>query len=337
MKKFTVKELSIAAIQLASMLGLVPLVKDEQKCLSRISATVQKLLVQALQDEGASETLRSAAILLADGVANLYSGTTGPIPLLIPAQASAFRLKLTYAQREKFWQELSGSMLALVEVSDLSAAEKLARRAAMPPEARIKHQQDLAMVTRMATSIAMNSTWEIALAFLAATDAVWVSHNQEALEAALFSHFSSGQGRAQVDDKVAILWPKSGTSSWSLLDVVQVTVSLDRSRLQGNPVVQKMIRHPAAHLPVKTTLGTVFEKLAASVEPGMDPTEVAKNLLKDVESAARRRIRELDAAKKERSKQATAAAEARLLEQLKGLPDNLRDALKKNPDLLKQI
>jgi len=333
MKAVNIKDLSISALQLVTLLGLPDLYKEEDKALSRIRSAIQKLVVRAIRDDSLHDVVRSAVQLLAEGVKTLYKGSTGP------QYGDPIRhLRLPRAEREKFWPELSANVQALANKPLLTKEEEGARRIALPQEVRVRATLEQSRAARLASSAAMNSTWEVALSFVAATGAEWATaKSMEKLQQELFQGLSSPQGRTQVDEKLATLWGRDGSTSLALADYVEVTVSLNRLLLQGNPVVQKMIRHPAAHLSTKTTVTEVFGTLSAAVEPGSDVMEVAKKLLKDVEALARKRIRELDAAQKSRAAAAAKEAEAQLVEQLKGLPSHLRDALKKNPDLLKQV
>lgn len=333
MKKLTNKEMGIAAFQLLALLSLPELYKHEQKALSRIRSVFQKLLLRAMNTSLGEGVLENALAKLSKGVAELYAGSKGP-------ELNRIRLAMSYDKREKFWQALADDIQALASSELTSKEDETARRKAQPQDVRVKFQQDQDRILRLINSVAMNSTWEITLGLVgtAIKSNDWLTPARlDVLQAELYMHFSSPQGRTKVAEKVAILWPKAGKSSWVLEDVVQVTVSLDRLQLQGNPVIQKMIAHPGAHLPVATTVNAVFANLSGSVAKGQDPMEVAYALLTDVETLARKRIREMDNAKKARAKAAQAEAEVQLLGQLKGMPANLLNALKKNPDLLKQV
>lgn len=333
MKLVNIKDLSISALQLVTLLGLPDLYKEEDKALSRIRSAIQKLVVRAIRDDSLHDVMRSAVQLLAEGVKTLYKGSTGPL-----YDDPSLHLRLPRAEREKFWKELSSNVQALVPQPRLTREEEGARRIALPQKVRVQATLEDSRAARLASSVAMNSTWEVALSFVSATGAEWATaQNMDKLQQQLFEGLSSRQGRTQVGEKLATLWGRHGRTSVELADYVEVTVSLNRLLLQGNPVVQKMIRHPAAHISTKTTVTEVFGTLSAAVEPGSDVMEVAKKLLKDVEALARKRTRELDAAQKSRAAAAAKEAQAQLVEQLKSLPPHLRDALKKNPDLLKQV
>ncbi|CAB5514739.1 hypothetical protein LMG26857_03798 [Achromobacter anxifer] len=347
MKKLTEQQLIIVAYQLATFLGFgTEGYKSRGKSLSILRSQIGKLTASIL-DAPSSNALAVLDSLVNSIVREVVTGYPDSKSVLKALRALGVPV-ISAAGPEKFWRTLgtliqdmskavNGAMVLPPAGPDADPALETSRRKAAPALARAKRFEDQGKMLGLVASVANNSLWVTTLNVLMNGGAKWATADVPAIQDELYKKSSSPQGRAQLSEKLALLWPNTKKPSWKVDDAMLVQVSLDPVALYQHPDLQKLLEHPLSGVDGKVPMSEVIATLSAPVPAGADPMDVAKQLVADIVSLAKKRLRSLDAEKRTRADAASKKAEQQLVEQLRGLPEPLRNALKKNPDLLNKV
>lgn len=347
MKKLTEQQLIIVAYQLATFLGFgTEGYKSRGKSLSILRSQIGKLTASilavpssnalAVLDSLVNSIVREVVAGYPDSKSVLKSLRAPGVPVISAVGADKLWRALG-ALIQDMSQAVSDAMPLPPAGPDADPALETSRRKAAPSSARAKRFEDQGKLLSLVTSAANNSLWVTTLNVLINGGAKWSTADVAAIQDELYKKSSSPQGREQLPEKLALLWPNTKNPSWKVEDAMLVQVSLDPVALYQHPDLQKLLVHPLSGFDGKVPMAEVIATLSAPVPAGVDPKDVAKQLVADIVSLAKKRLRSLDTEKRNRAASASKKAEQQLVEQLRGLPAPLRNALKKNPDLLNKV